>query len=101
MVDPGGKAISGKPPANLHGHHFGPQLQAYALVQHHGCAVTQPQLLELLWDIYLSESQIREHVKRRKISGGTRSDAGRQSRDTFAPETCLHGLAGGSSSHLL
>ncbi|WP_419831424.1 hypothetical protein [Endozoicomonas atrinae] len=32
----------------------------------------------------LSESQIREHVKRRKISGGTRSEAGRQARDTFA-----------------
>lgn len=53
---PEGKTISGKPPANLHGHHFGPQLQAYALVQHHGCAVTQPQLLELLWDAGVSIS---------------------------------------------
>ena len=45
----------------------------------------------------LSESQIREHVKRRKISGGTRSDAGRQCRDTFASlkKTCRqHGLFG-------
>ena len=44
----------------------------------------------------LSESQIREHVKRRKISGGTRSDAGRHSRDTFASlkKTCrLYGLS--------
>lgn len=32
----------------------------------------------------LSESDIREYVKRRKISGSTRSDAGRQCRDTFA-----------------
>jgi hypothetical protein len=30
-----------------------------------------------------SESDIREQVKRRKISGGTRSDFGQQSRDTF------------------
>ena len=44
----------------------------------------------------LSESLIREYVKRRKISGGTRSEAGRQSRDTFASskKTCrLHGLS--------
>ena len=31
----------------------------------------------------LSESDIREYVKRRKISAGTRSDLGRKSRDTF------------------
>jgi len=31
----------------------------------------------------LSERDIREYVKRRKISGSTRSDAGRQCRDTF------------------
>ncbi|MBO9494383.1 hypothetical protein J7438_09840 [Thalassotalea sp. G20_0] len=41
-LTPEGKTISGKPPANLHGHHHGPQLQAYVLVQHHGCAITQP-----------------------------------------------------------
>ena len=36
------------------------------------------------------ESDIREYVKRRKISGGTRSAAGRQCRDTFASlkKTC-------------
>jgi len=36
------------------------------------------------------ESDIREFVKRRKISGGTRSDAGRLCRDTFASlkKTC-------------
>ena len=32
----------------------------------------------------LSESDIREYVKRRKISGGTRSELGRQCRDAFA-----------------
>lgn len=32
----------------------------------------------------LSESDIREYVKRRKISGPTRSEAGQQCRDTFA-----------------
>ncbi len=38
----------------------------------------------------LSESDIREYVKRRKISGGTRSEQGRRGRDTFASlkKTC-------------
>ena len=38
----------------------------------------------------VSESHIREYVTRRKISGGTRSDAGKQCRDTFASlkKTC-------------
>ena len=38
----------------------------------------------------MNESDIREFVKRRKISGGTRSDAGRRCRDTFASlmKTC-------------
>lgn len=37
-----------------------------------------------------SESDIREYVKKRKISGGTRSDEGRRCRDTFASlkKTC-------------
>lgn len=37
-----------------------------------------------------SERDIREYVTRRKISGGTRSDPGRRSRDTFASlkKTC-------------
>jgi hypothetical protein len=36
------------------------------------------------------ESDIREFVKRRKVSGGTRNDAGRRCRDTFASlkKTC-------------
>lgn len=38
----------------------------------------------------LSEGDIREYVKRRKISGGTRSKDGRRGRDTFASlkKTC-------------
>jgi regulator of replication initiation timing len=38
----------------------------------------------------LSETDIREYVKRRKISGGTRSEDGRHGRDTFASlkKTC-------------
>jgi hypothetical protein len=37
-----------------------------------------------------SESDIREYVKKRKISGGTRSTDGRHCRDTFASlkKTC-------------
>ena len=31
----------------------------------------------------LSENDIREYVKRRKVSGSTRSDMGRHCRDTF------------------
>lgn len=38
----------------------------------------------------LSEGDVREYVKRRKISGATRSDDGRRARDTFASlkKTC-------------
>jgi hypothetical protein len=37
-----------------------------------------------------SERDIRDYVKRRKVSGGTRSDTGRQCRDTFVSlkKTC-------------
>jgi len=37
-----------------------------------------------------AENAIREYVKRRKISGGTRSEAGRKCRDTFTSlkKTC-------------
>ena len=67
-----------------------------------GLALIKEELLLVLDDPNLplhnnlSESQIREYVKRRKISGGTRSDAGRQCRDTFASlkKTCrLYGLS--------
>ena len=38
----------------------------------------------------LSERHLRDYVKKRKISGGTRSELGRQARDTFASlkQTC-------------
>ena len=38
----------------------------------------------------LSEGHIRDYVKKRKISGGTRSELGRRARDTFASlkKTC-------------
>jgi len=38
----------------------------------------------------LSENDIREYVKRRKVSGSTRNDLGRRSRDTFTSlkKTC-------------
>ena len=37
-----------------------------------------------------SESDIRDYVKKKKVSGGTRSDLGRRCRDTFASlkKTC-------------
>jgi hypothetical protein len=44
----------------------------------------------------LSERDIREYVKKRKISGSIRSDLGRQCRDTFASlkKTCRkHGIS--------
>ncbi|MCW7552638.1 transposase [Endozoicomonas gorgoniicola] len=44
----------------------------------------------------LSERQIREYVKRRKVGGGTRSKLGRKCRDTFASlkKTCKqHGVS--------
>ena len=44
----------------------------------------------------LSERDIRDYVKKRKISGSTRSDKGRQCRDTFASlkKTCRkHGIS--------
>lgn len=55
-VTPDGQTITAKPPASLHGHHYGPMLQAYVLHQYHGCSVTQPELLDWLWDIGISIS---------------------------------------------
>lgn len=62
----------------------------------------QHELLRVLDKPYLplhnnlSESDIRDYVKKRKISGSTRSDAGRRARDTFASlkKTCRkHGIS--------
>ena len=55
-LTPDGQTITAKPPKSLHGHHYGPALQAYLLYQHHGCSVTQPQLLDWLWDAGISMS---------------------------------------------
>lgn len=55
-VTPDGQTITAKPPASLHGHHYGPMLQAYVLHQYHGCSVTQPELLDWLWDVGISIS---------------------------------------------
>jgi hypothetical protein len=62
----------------------------------------QHELLRVLDKPYLplhnnlSERDIRDYVKKRKISGSTRSDEGRRCRDTFASlkKTCLkHGIS--------
>lgn len=62
----------------------------------------QHELLRVLDKPYLplhnnlSERDIRDTVKKRKISGSTRSDEGRRRRDTFASlkKTCLkHGIS--------
>src|SRR5262249_10643795 len=61
-----------------------------------GMAADRPKLLLVLQrpDVPLhndlSEGHIRDYVKKRKISGSTRSDAGRRARDTFASlkKTC-------------
>ena len=53
---PDGQTITAKPPESLNGHHYGSQLQSYLLYQHYGCSVTQPQLLDWLWDVGISMS---------------------------------------------
>ncbi len=53
---PDGQIITARPPENLHGHHYGPMIQAYLLYQYHGCSVTQPQLLDWLHDVGISMS---------------------------------------------
>lgn len=53
---PDGQVITAKPPESLHGHHYGPLIQAYLLYQYHGCSVTQPQLLDWLHDVGIAMS---------------------------------------------
>lgn len=57
---PDGRWLTGTLPEATRGEHFGPQLRAYILYQHHHCHVTQPLLLEQLreWDIDISAGQI-------------------------------------------
>ena len=61
-----------------------------------GCGAHRAALLRVLerpevpLHTNLSEGHLRDYVKKRKISGGTRSESGRQARDTFASlkKTC-------------
>jgi hypothetical protein len=50
-------------------------------------AIGQPMLHRIIND---SERDIRDYVRKRKVSGGTRSDLGRRCQDTFASlkKTC-------------
>lgn len=55
-----GRYLIGKLPKELQGRHFGPNLVAYALYQHHHCHVTQPLLHEQLreWGMDISAGQV-------------------------------------------
>lgn len=46
---PDGNYIIGRLPPEVHGH-FSPELKRFILYQHHHCQVTQPLLLEQLWE---------------------------------------------------
>ena len=57
---PDGRHLIGKLPRELQGRHFGPNLIAHILHQHHHCHVTQPLLHEQLreWGVDISAGQI-------------------------------------------
>jgi hypothetical protein len=57
---PDGRHLTGQLPKALQGCHFGPDLVAYILYQHHHCHVTQPLLHEQLreWGVDISAGQI-------------------------------------------
>jgi hypothetical protein len=57
---PDGRHLMGKLPKELQGRHFGPNLVAHILYQHHHCHVTQPLLHEQLreWGVDISSGQI-------------------------------------------
>lgn len=57
---PDGRHLTGKLPKELQGRHFGPNLVAHILYQHHHCHVTQPLLHEQLreWGVDISSGQI-------------------------------------------
>lgn len=59
-LTPEGKIITGSLPNALGNRHYGPNLVAYLLYQHHHCQVTQPLLLEQLreWGIVISSGQL-------------------------------------------
>ena len=57
---PDGHVLQAEPPVELAGLHFGTDLRAFLLYQHHHCHVTQPKLHEQLleWGIDISAGQI-------------------------------------------
>jgi len=57
---PDGQHLSGRLPKSLRDGHFGPNLVAHILYQHHHCHVTQPLLHEQLreWGVDISSGQI-------------------------------------------
>lgn len=59
-VTPDGRTLNGVLPTGYDGGHFGPQLRAYVLYQHHHCHVTQPKLREQLleWGVTLSAAEL-------------------------------------------
>ncbi len=108
----GRSLVAPLPATVVPGSHFGPDLICFILHQYHyrtqrtgfpsidgvlhGMRAHQAALLRVLDrpEIPLhtnrSEGHLRDYVKKRKISGSTRSEAGRQARDTFASlkKTC-------------
>ena len=55
-VIPEGSVRHGREPFTVQELEIKARTQAFVLLQHYGCAVTQPQLLELLWDTGISIS---------------------------------------------
>jgi hypothetical protein len=59
-LTPRGQCLTGRLPAALAEHRFGPTLRSYVLYQHHHCQVTQPLLHEQLreWGVDISTGAI-------------------------------------------
>jgi hypothetical protein len=62
-----GNYIVGKLPPEVQGH-FSPELKSYILYQHHHCQVTQPLLLEQLWEwgVDISSGQLNRILTEQK-----------------------------------
>ncbi len=54
---PDGNYVAGKLPEYLNGGHYGPTLIRFILYQHHHCQVTQPLLLEQLYELGIDISK--------------------------------------------
>lgn len=74
---PDGRHLIGELPKALQGRHFGPDLVAYVLYQHHHCHVTQPLLHEQLreWGVDISSGQINALLQDRKAPFHAEKDA--------------------------